>query len=60
MIEPLIQIIGAFPQLAEKLLTEHADDGTGHCRACPLGAQAGHHRWPCSIHSLATKAVRRR
>jgi hypothetical protein len=52
----LISILAVMPGLAERLLAEHVDDGTRHCRACPLGGQAGFHVWPCSIRDLAERA----
>lgn len=52
----LISILAGMPGLTERLLSEHIDDSTGHCRACPLGGQAGFHVWPCSIRDLAERA----
>jgi len=42
--------------LADRLLAEHVDDGTGRCRVCSDGAQRGHHTWPCRICDYATRA----
>lgn len=52
----LISILAGMPGLTERLLSEHIDDSTGHCRACPLGGQAGFHVWPCSIRDMAERA----
>jgi hypothetical protein len=56
----LVDVIAAFPGLADQLFAEHVDDGHGRCRSCELGAQAGHHTWPCRLHLLATAARRAR
>ena len=50
-------VVAAIPGLAERLLVKHVDDGTGHCRACPLGAQQGFETWPCPLHSVAAAAL---
>ena len=31
----LISVLAAMPGLTERLLAEHIDDRTGHCKACP-------------------------
>jgi hypothetical protein len=41
---------------AERLAVEHVDDGTGHCRTCPAGPQAGRTTWPCNLANLAAAA----
>jgi len=41
---------------AERLAVEHVDDGTGHCRSCSAGAQAGRQNWPCSLFGYAARA----
>ena len=53
---PLVELIVSQPGLAQRLLAHHADDGKGRCRLCTLGAQTGHHRFPCTIHVAATHA----
>ena len=53
-------VLAAIPGLAERLLVKHVDDGTGHCRACPLGAQQGFQTWPCPLHNIAAAALERR
>lgn len=55
---PLVALIVSQPGMAERLLARHVDDGRGRCRVCTSGAQAMHHRWPCSIHRAATEAER--
>lgn len=52
-VSPLAAVIALVPALADRLMAEHVDDGTGRCRLCPLGDQAGHQLWPCRIHSAA-------
>lgn len=41
---------------AERLLAEHVDDTTGHCRVCTAGSQAGRSTWPCSLANYAAFA----
>jgi hypothetical protein len=55
--DPLVELIRSQPGMAERLLIEHADDGSGRCRACSGGGQSGRHRWPCTIHHCATRAA---
>jgi hypothetical protein len=57
---PLAAAIALAPGLAGRLMAEHVDDGTGRCRLCPLGDQAGHQQWPCRIYSAAAEAFRSR
>ncbi|MGD9528664.1 MAG: hypothetical protein AB7I38_17150 [Dehalococcoidia bacterium] len=54
---PMIEFLVAAPDVTARLLATHVDDGSGHCRACPLGAQAGYHTWPCSIVTAARRAA---
>jgi hypothetical protein len=54
--DPIVEFIAAEPGLADRLLALHVDDGTGHCRACPIGGQSGYLRWPCQIRILAARA----
>jgi hypothetical protein len=42
--------------MAQRMLAEHRDDGTGHCRVCTAGPQAGRKVWPCPSHGLAEQA----
>jgi hypothetical protein len=39
-----------------QLLATHVDDGTGHCKVCPGGPQAGRARFPCRLRELAEEA----
>jgi hypothetical protein len=55
-VDPLVELIRSEPGMAERLLGAHADDGTGRCRVCSTGAQAGRVRWPCTIHHRAHQA----
>lgn len=47
--EPLVALILGQDGMAARLIAEHIDDGNGRCRACPLGGQRGHQRWPCAL-----------
>lgn len=53
----LAALVAAMPGVAQRLLADHVDDGTGHCRRCPVGAQAGYQRWPCTLHDVGRSAV---
>ena len=53
---PLVQMILSQPGMAERLIAEHADDGRGRCRGCPVGGQRGRHSWPCTIWQAAEEA----
>jgi hypothetical protein len=53
---PLVQMILSQPGMAERLIAEHADDGRGRCRGCPVGGQRGRHSWPCTIRQAAEEA----
>lgn len=39
--DPWVTWIRSQPGLAERLLAEHIDDGTGRCRVCSAGGQTG-------------------
>jgi hypothetical protein len=41
------------------LLATHVDDGTGHCRGCPLGGQRGYASGTCILRAAATLAAER-
>lgn len=57
MLDELIVFIRSHPGLAERLLAEHIDDGTGRCRSCANGGQTGRCHWPCTLHSHARRAI---
>lgn len=52
---PIVEFMVRFC-VVNRLLAEHVDDGTGHCRACPIGNQAGYQSWPCRLHYYAALA----
>jgi hypothetical protein len=56
-VTPLVQMILGQPGMAERLMAEHADDGTGRCRVCPVGGQRGRHSFPCTIRRAAEEAA---
>jgi hypothetical protein len=56
MTDPLVVLIRSQPGMAERLLVEHADDGSGRCRVCTAGAQTLRYRWPCSTQLAAAEA----
>ena len=43
---PLVQMILSQSGMAERLMAEHVDDGSGRCLGCPVGGQRGRHSWP--------------
>lgn len=57
---PIVAFIVGQPGLAQKMLAQHRDDGTGHCEVCTEGGQAGHKVWPCPSFGLAQQATARR
>jgi hypothetical protein len=34
----IVEFIAGEPGMAQRMLAEHVDDGTGHCRICTEGA----------------------
>ncbi len=56
--DPLVQMILGQPGMAQRLIAEHADDGSGRCTGCPVGGQRGRHAWPCTLRQAAEKAER--
>ena len=54
---PLVLLICSEPGMADRLLVEHADDGSGRCRVCSIGGQTGRFRWPCTIYDCASQAT---
>jgi hypothetical protein len=59
MEEALVELMMAQPGSAEQIIEEHRNDGSGHCRVCTTGSQAGRHIWPCTLRTCADKATRR-
>ena len=53
---PLVQMILSQSGMAERLMAEHVDDGSGRCLGCPVGGQRGRHSWPCTIRKAALEA----
>jgi len=56
--DPIVVFIASRPEVLGRLLAEHVDDGTGHCRACPIGGQRGYLTWPCNIVLYVIRASR--
>jgi hypothetical protein len=56
VVNALVALIRSQPGMPERLLAMHTDDGSGRCRVCSAGAQAGHYQWPCAIQRCATEA----
>jgi hypothetical protein len=59
-IDPLVEFILCHAGMAEVLLDQHRDDGSGHCRVCTTGGQAGRPVWPCTTFAAAEAVVRQR
>jgi len=55
-VHPLVVLIRSQPGMAERLLAEHADDGSGRCRVCSTGGQTGRFPWPCTLYRSACDA----
>jgi hypothetical protein len=58
--DALIELIITEPGMAERLLGQHTDDGTGRCRVCTAGGQTGHYPYPCIFRLAADEANHRR
>ncbi|WP_085914969.1 MULTISPECIES: hypothetical protein [Pseudonocardia] len=56
--DPLVAFFLAEGYDLDRLRAEHADDGSGRCRACG-GPQSGRFRWPCDTRRAADRAVER-
>lgn len=54
----LAELLAVEPDAVARLLAAHRDDGTGHCRVCRIGGQAGFQVWPCSLYASAEAAWR--
>ncbi|MHA6626868.1 hypothetical protein ACU61A_15645 [Pseudonocardia sichuanensis] len=54
---PIVEFIVGQSGMAERLLAQHVDDGTGHCRVCSAGPQAGRKVWPCPIRVVTEEAA---
>jgi hypothetical protein len=52
----LVLMMAGQTKMAEQLIVQHSNDGTGHCRRCTTGAQAGRHIWPCQTYLAARQA----
>lgn len=52
-LHPIVELILSEPGMAERLLAEHADDGSGRCRCCSGGNQTPRFPWPCTLHYYA-------
>ncbi|MGH3565444.1 MAG: hypothetical protein ACRDRH_05330 [Pseudonocardia sp.] len=55
--DPIVVFMARQPELLRRLLDEHVDDGTGHCRVCAIGDQAGYRTWPCNIAGYMIRAA---
>lgn len=53
---PLIEFLRREPDMIDRLLAVHVDDGTGRCAVCTGGGQSGWSSWPCTIHAFARAA----
>lgn len=55
----VVETLAAVPGSGERLVVEHRNDGSGRCRVCTIGAQAGNQQWPCWLYNAGTEARRR-
>jgi hypothetical protein len=53
---PLLTLIASETGMAERLLAQHVDDGTGRCAVCTRGSQTGRLAWPCQTQMAAAAA----
>lgn len=54
---PLAEALAAMPDADARLVAEHRDDGSGHCRVCRIGGHGGWPVWPCALFCAADAAV---
>jgi hypothetical protein len=54
----IVAFIASEPGMAERMLAEHRDDGSGHCRKCVRRQSGAAQVWPCPLHGLAELASR--
>lgn len=54
--KPLVTLITSEPGMADRLLAQHVDDGTGRCTVCTGGSQSGRLAWPCQTQMAAAAA----
>jgi hypothetical protein len=52
--ELIVAFIAGEPGMAQRMLAEHRDDGSGHCRVC--GPESARTVWPCPLRGLAEQA----
>ncbi len=59
MIAALVALIAGQPGMARRMLSEHADDGTGRCRGCRWHGRPAS-RFPCvlQVHAEAADQLR--
>lgn len=55
--DQLVILIANQEGMAERIVGQHTDDGSGHCRLCTSGAQTGNYRWPCQTYLAARGAT---
>jgi hypothetical protein len=55
-----VEMVAAVPGSADRLLAEHTNDGTGRCRVCTIGGQAGNRQWPCWLYHVGMAARKQR
>jgi hypothetical protein len=58
VIGPIVEFIAREPGMAERMLAEHANDGSGHCRTCVRRQGGAAQVWPCPLYGLAEQASR--
>jgi hypothetical protein len=54
----IAQFVNTGQAVIELLLATHVDDGTGHCKVCRGGPQAGRDVFPCRLRVLAEGAAK--
>jgi hypothetical protein len=56
---PIVAFIAGEPGMAQRMLAEHRDDGSGHCCTCVRRQGGAAQVWPCPLYGLAEQASRR-
>ena len=52
----IVAFIAGEPGMAQRMLDQHVDDGSGHCRTCLRRQDGAAQVWPCPLHGLAEQA----
>lgn len=55
---PLADVLAGMPDVCQTLIEAHVPDRHGHCTTCRHTVSGSAHRWPCTLHTVASQARR--